>query len=150
MSERKKILIIEKDGGYYQGRPIRFLKEKHDVQIVISQEGLTNLKKKWEDDEKLPNGLEHYNIIIMEPYFSHHPRYTYEETDDATQTGWFLYRDFMKDLARPVVIWTYLVEQYTYPTDRYPHRKWGENVTIKRKDGSDDDSLLKIVEELCK
>ncbi|MFA6256000.1 MAG: hypothetical protein WC606_02345 [Candidatus Absconditabacterales bacterium] len=147
--ERKKILVIEKEPKMMP-RIIRFLKEKHDVQIVSSQEGLMNFKKTYEEKEHLQNGLEHYDCIIMEPYFSHHPRYTYEETDDAMQTGWFLYRDFMKDLPRPIAIWTYPTWQYMYGPNNHPDRKWGDNVIIIRKDGTNDYSLVELVELLCK
>jgi hypothetical protein len=147
--ERKKILIIDKEPDS-MFRPIRFLKEKYDVQIVICQDGLMNFKKHWEEKEHLKNGLEHYDVIIIEPYFGHHPLYTYEETTEATQTGWFLYRDFMRDLPTPIVIWTYPTEQYMYGKDNYPERQWGENAIILKKDGTNDYSLVELIERLYK
>ena len=146
---KKKVLVIEKEPEMLH-RVLRFLKEEHDVQVVSSQEGLMNFKRKWEDEDHLENGLEHYDIIIMEPYFTHHPRYSYEETDGATQTGWFLYRDFMKDFkTTKVAIWTHPTEQYLYGPNNYPNRKWDKHVTIVQKDATDDYSLVRLVEELC-
>ena len=126
-----------------QERPLRFLKEKHDVQLCISQSGIDNITRKHTE------GLDHFDVIFMEPYFPFHPRYTYEETDSSTQTGWFLYKDLMKDLKKAkIVILTYPTEQYTYGPNNYPEREWGPNVTIRRK-STEDNYLIQIVKELC-
>lgn len=138
-----KVLIIEKEPEMLY-RPIGFLEKVHEVQIVKKQEGLINFSKAREE------GLDYYDIIFMEPYFPQYPNYTYEETDDATQTGWFLYKDYLKDLkTAKIVIWTHPVEQYTYNENHYPERRWGPNVVGIRKKSSDDDSLINLVKEYC-
>ena len=138
--EKKKILIIDAS-NFIEFRCVRFLKKKHEVQIVISPAAINNIMALHKE------GLDYFDFIFMEPYFPN-GKYGYRETDDAMQTGWFLYRDLMRDLKNAkIIILTYPIEQYDYSKRNYPERKWGENVVgIRRKSGEDDRLLIDMVE----
>ena len=146
---KKKILVLDRD--FDCNRRIRFLEEKHEVIKTTSQTGLLNFKEKFEQDFGFKNGLEYFDMIIMEPYWDPFPMFGYEETDEATQTGYFLYKKIMEDLPdTKVVIWTHPVEQYNYPNSwpkRYPNRSWGKNMVGFAHKNPDDDSMLQIVEK---
>jgi hypothetical protein len=139
-----KILIIDAS-QFIEFRCVRFLKEKHEVQICISLEALDNIIGRH------PEELDYFDLIFIEPYFPNGKKYGYRETNDALQTGWFIYRDFLKDLAKAkIAVITHPTEQYVYSERNFPGRSWGENmVGLFRKNGTDDDFLINLAEQLC-
>jgi len=138
--EKKKILIIDAS-NFIEFRCVRFLKEKYEVQIVISPAAINNIMALHKE------GLDYFDFIFMEPYFPN-GKYGYIETDENVQTGWFLYRDLMRDLKNAkIIIISYFTDRYSYSKSNYPERKWGENVVgIRRKNGEDDQLLIDMVE----
>src|SRR5574344_2899563 len=126
----KKVLIIERD---HHLNPLyhNILAGKYELEFADSIDILQNRALRHQ-----PQGrLEYYDLIVMDPYISHYPLYTYTETFSMRQTGWFLYRDFMADLKTKIIIWTNSVEQYSYGENNYPGRAWGPNVAgVFKKD----------------
>jgi len=142
MTTRKKILIIDADFRL-QSFQIDILKEKHDVECAISTGAIGNVVNLY------PEGFEYFDIIFLEPYFPPHPLFTSEETDGGFNTGWFIYKKFLENLKKPiVVIWTSKVQEYQYPNNIYPQRVWGTKVRFLKK-GGDLDYLANAVENIC-
>ena len=141
----KKILIIERDpqaDRLYLG----VFQQKYEVEFASCIVAIQNRIEQHQDD----GGLEYYDAIIMDPYISHHPLYSFEETFASMQTGWFIYRDFMQSLMTTVIIWTHPIEQYNYNKHNYPDRFWGENVAgVFRKDYASP-YLLDLIEKYAR
>ncbi len=141
----KKILVIERDMRMDR-LYLDVFKEKYKVDFVCCIDGVQNRISQHQD----AGGLEYYDVIIMDPYFSHYPLYNYEETFAGMQTGWFVYRDFMQKLTSTVIIWTHPIEQYNYNERNYPERTWGRNVAgVFRKDYTTP-YLLELVERYAR
>lgn len=141
----KKILVIERD-TQMNHLYLDVFKEKYKVDFVNCIDGVQNLIDLHQSD----GGLEYYDVIIMDPYFSHYPLYDYDETLAGMQTGWFVYRDFMKNLTSTVIIWTHPIAQYNYNESNYPERAWGRNVAgVFRKDYTTP-YLLELVERYAR
>lgn len=140
--KKLKILLIDAS-QFTQFRCVRFLKDKHEVQLCISLEALDNIINLHQE------GLDYFDLILIEPYFPNGKKYSYHETSDALQTGWFIYRDFLKDLAKTkVAVITYPTEQYVYSERNFPGRAWGENMVGIFRKSWEDDMLLNLVEKL--
>jgi len=140
MSERKKILIIDPESEMMY-RLINKLKEHHDVMIAGGSKQTQNYY-----NAKIFDKLNYFDVIFLEPVMPC-GIFSLEKTKNGMDTGWPLYNKFLRELKKTkVVIWSHTPNDFIYPNKIYPDRKWGDNVTIVRKDGSDDDSLLKVVE----
>lgn len=141
--ENKKILIIDPDAQRVCSRQIRALERAGCiVELAIVIEAIANRKN-------MHKGLDYYDVIFLEPFFPGGNHYSSNDTHDYLHTGWFIYRDYLKDLINTkVVIWSYCIEDYSYPTPQYPNREWGKNVFVKLKDNANDDSLVDIVKKI--
>jgi hypothetical protein len=138
----KKILVIERDSQFNRFYS-DILKKNYQVEFADCIDTMNNYIAYHQNE----GGLQYYDVIIMDPYFSNYPLYGYEETFLGMQTGWFVYRDFMQNLTSVIIIWTYPTGQYIYNEGYYPERSWGKNVAgVFRKDYSSR-YLLDLVEK---
>lgn len=140
MSNKKNILIID-NNIENSIRPIKTLQEQHTITIA----GGTKQVENYYNSEPY-TGLLCFDIIFVEACMP--PGiFSLEETDDGLHTVWPLYNKFLKDLPNvKIIIWTHPIQEYMYPTKRYPERRWGDNVLIRKK-SPDDNSLVNIVHE---
>jgi len=121
----KKVLVIYDRPGRYP-RALKALEEEHIVERVSNIYGIENNLSRY----KTEGGVNHHDIIVMDPYFNPDPAYGYKKTEEGRHTGWFICGDYLKEFEGRIIIWSPSSEWYNYPTANYPKRKWKSNVKI--------------------
>ena len=130
---KPKVLLITKNPEHLP-RCLDRLKQDCEVEITKSISGLQNYMDNHDD------GLNYYDIILMDPYLNYTPLFSYEETDEGLLTGWLLYHSFMKDLEIKVVIYSHIIDTYT-------ELNWGSNVELSMQHTNDDDYFISLVKQ---
>jgi len=129
----RKILLIE-DQPYDHRRSIQALADTNYILIKANGPGAAKRRIAQHSD---------IDLIILDCIL---PRehFSIEETQNGTLTGFRLYETLLRDLGKPIAVWTVLAQAVAPPRDETALH-WGDTVILKQRKQMAKDELVDLV-----